>query len=80
MQVLVGRNPLQQLVGDRLVARLAGVAVRDAGGQLLERHVDDGVEQALGEQVALLVLAGAEATGHLLDAELLQLDGIDRRG
>ena len=53
VQVLVGRDALQQLVGDGLVARLAGVAVRHAGGELLERHVDDGVEQALGEHVAL---------------------------
>ena len=80
VQVLVGRHPLQQLVGDRLVARLAGVAVRNAGGQLLERHVDDGIEQALGEQVALLVLPRAEAACHLLEAECLQRDRIDGAG
>ena len=81
VQVLVGRNPLQQLVGDGLVARLTGVAMRDAGRQLLERHIDDRVEQALGEQICvalqLLVLAGGEATSNLLQAQLLELDGID---
>ena len=33
-----------------------------------------------GEQVALLVLAGAEAAGHLLEAQGLQRDRIDRAG
>ena len=31
-------------------------------------------------RLELLVLAGAEAAGHLLDAQLLELDGIDRAG
>ena len=80
VQVLIGRDAGQQLVGDRLVASLTGVAVRDAGGQLLEGHVDDRVEQALGEEVALLILAGAESARHLLDAQLLELERVDGAG
>ena len=38
VQVLVQRDPGQQLVGDRVPGDLAGVAVRDAGRQLLERR------------------------------------------
>ncbi|CPS36224.1 Uncharacterised protein [Mycobacteroides abscessus] len=68
MQVFVGGDALEQLVGDGLGAGLTGVAVRDASGQLLEGHVDHRVEQALGEEfvTALAVLAGGEAAGHLL--------------
>ena len=42
----VGSDALQQLVGDRIVAGLAGVLVADAGGQLLERHVRDRPQDA----------------------------------
>jgi len=55
-------------------------AVRDSGGEFLERHVDDRVEETLGEHLALLALAGAEPTGDLLDTQLLELDRIDRAG
>jgi len=80
VQVLVGGDARQQLIGDRIVAGLAGVAVRDAGRELLERHVHHRVEQALGEQVALLVLAGREATGDLLHAGDLEVHRIDGAG
>ena len=53
-----------------------GVAVGNAGGEFLERHVHDGVEETLGEEVALFALAGGEAAGHLLHAELLEFDRI----
>src|SRR5688572_12311167 len=39
VQVLVGRDTGQQLVGDRILGDLAGVAVRDPGGPLLEGEV-----------------------------------------
>ncbi|CPT65995.1 Uncharacterised protein [Mycobacteroides abscessus] len=68
VQVLVGGDALEQLVGDGLGAGLAGVAVRDAGGQFLEGHVDDRVEQALREGDVLAVLAGGEPACHLRDA------------
>ena len=58
VQVLVGGHPLEQLVGDRLVARLAGVAVRHPGGELLERHVDERIQHRLGPDRALTLLAG----------------------
>jgi hypothetical protein len=82
VQVLIGRNPLRQWVGDRLVASLAGVAVRHPGGQFLERHIDHGIEQAVGDEIALalVVLARRKAAGHLLDTQLLQLDRVDGAG
>jgi hypothetical protein len=85
VQVLVGRDPGHQLVGDRLAAGLAGVAVRDPGRQLLEGDIKDRVEDALGEQVILdlldlLVLAGAEAAGQRLHPQRLQLHRVDVAG
>ncbi|SKU12232.1 Uncharacterised protein [Mycobacteroides abscessus subsp. abscessus] len=68
VQVLVVGDVFEQLLRDRLGTRDPGVAVRDAGGQLLKGHVGHRVEQALGEEfvAALAVLAGGEAAGHLL--------------
>ena len=48
VEVLVGRHPLHDLVADRVVEQLAGVAVGDAGGQLLERDVDEAVGGGVG--------------------------------
>ena len=76
VEVLVIGDPRQQLLGHRLVARLAGVAVRHPGGEFLEADVHDRVEQRLGEQVTLHVLAGGEAPGHLLHPQFLEFHRI----
>ena len=55
MQVLVGGDALEHAVGDRVVARLTGVAVADAGRELLEGHVGDRVQQPDLVDVAVLV-------------------------
>src|SRR5215472_9173921 len=47
VQVLVHRDPGEQLLRDGVFAVTAGVAVRDAGGEFLEGHVGAGVEQRL---------------------------------
>ena len=45
--VLVGGHALHDLVAGLVVEQLAGVVVGDAGGQLLERDVDDAVGDAV---------------------------------
>ena len=47
VQVLVGGDPGQQLVADRVAGELAGVAVRDPGGELLERDVGQRADQVV---------------------------------
>ena len=43
VEVLVGGHPGHEVVADRIAEQLAGVAVGDAGGQLLQREVDEAV-------------------------------------
>ena len=48
VQVLVRGDPCEHPVRDRIAARLAGVAVGDAGGQFLEGHVRHRIEHRRG--------------------------------
>ena len=49
VQVLVGRHPGHEVVADRIAEQLAGVAMGDAGGQLLQGQVDEaGLRAATG--------------------------------
>ncbi len=87
MQVLVGRDALQHLVGDRVVAGLAGVAVADAGRELLEGHVRDRVEEAqfVGVLLELVDATGGRqhrvvAVGHVDHPGLFEGDGIHTAG
>ena len=73
MQVLVGGDALKHLVGNRLVAGLAGVAVADARREFLEGHVGDRVQQA----GVALVDGCAVTVCHVFHAEALELDGVD---
>ena len=45
--VLVGGDPLHDLVAGGVVEQLAGVVVGDAGGELLQRDVDEAVGRGL---------------------------------
>ncbi len=72
MEVLVLGDPREQLLRDRLVGELAGVAVGDAGGELLEGDVRAHVEQRL--------VAGVEARLHRLHPGPLELVGVDATG
>ena len=48
VEVLVSRHPLHDRIALAVGQRLARVVVSDAGGQLLERQVDDGVGERAG--------------------------------
>ena len=72
VQVLVGGDAGEQLVGDRVAGGLAGVPVRDAGRQLLEGDVGDRLERRL--------VAGVVAGGHVVHPGPLELDRVDAAG
>ena len=72
VQVLVGGDAGEQLVGDRVTGGLAGVPVRDAGRELLERDVRDRLERRL--------VAGVVAGGHVVHPGPLELDRVDAAG
>ncbi len=55
MQVLVGGDALEHPVSDRVIAGLAGVPMGDAGRELLEGHVGDGLQDA-GRTLAVVEL------------------------
>src|SRR4029079_18440218 len=72
VQVLVRGDPGEQLVCDWAPARLTGIPVRYAGGELLEADVGDALQQ--------LLVARAVSRGHVNHPEPLQLDRIDSAG
>ena len=72
VQVLVGGDAGQQLVGDRVAGGPAGVAVRDAGRQLLEGDVGERLERAL--------VPGVVAGGHVVHPGALERDRVDAAG
>ncbi len=69
MQVLVHRNPRQELLRDRVLGVAPGVAVRNASRELLERHVRAHVEQRL--------VAGLVARLHRQHPSPLELVRVD---
>ena len=69
VQVLVAADALHHLVADRVAEQCAGVAVRDAGGQLLQCEVDEPLVQRR---------VGGLAARHLRHARALELDRVDR--
>ncbi len=73
VQVLVVRDLRQQLLAERVTGEVAGVAVRDAGGELLEGHVRDRLQHALR-------VVGLEALRHVDHAGPLQLDRVHGPG
>ena len=72
MQVLVEGDPAHDGLACGILDVLAGVEVRDACGQLLERHVSEALKRVgrLGSQAAL----------HLGHARPLEAHGIDGAG
>ena len=72
VEVLVGGDPRHHLVAGRVVEQLAGVAVGDAGRQLLERDVDEAVRPTLGG-------SGTTPAAHLVHAGPLERDGSSDR-
>ncbi len=71
VQVLVGRDARQHAVADRVARLMTGVAVRDAGRELLEGDVRDRVQH----RVSVVRL---EALAHVLHAEGLELVRVHR--
>ena len=74
MQVLVGRDATHDRLAHRIVEQLAGVAVRDARRELLERDVDD----AVGEARRIGHDAGGDLQ-HPRPLELAEIDGARHR-
>ena len=72
VEVLVGRHPGHHLVADGVAEQLAGVAVGQPGGQLLQRHVD----QRVGRGGRL----GHDGARHLGHPAPLQLHGVQGPG
>ena len=73
VQVLVGGHPGQQLLAERVAGGLAGVAVRDPGGQLLERDVRQRVQH--------LVVVDVDVAGrHVRHPGPLQRHRVHRPG
>ena len=71
VEVLVGRDARQHAVADGVTGVVAGVAVRDAGGELLEGDVRDRVEH----RVPVVRL---EALAHVGHTELFELVRVHR--
>src|SRR5206468_2645262 len=69
VEVLIGGDSPHDVEPDLVVEQLAGVAVRDAGGELLKR----GVDQAVQERVELGTLAARD----LLHPAALEGNGVD---
>ena len=72
VQVLVGGDAAHDRRALRVVEQLARVAVRDAGGELLQRDVDDAVGDAVGVR--------HEPHRHLTHPRALELAHVDRTG
>ena len=70
--VLVGGDPRHHGVADRVADQLAGVAVGDPRGQLLEREVDEPVGRRLGVR--------GDPARNLGHAPALEVDRIDGPG
>ena len=70
VQVLVERDAREHLLGDRVARCASGVAMRDAGGEFLERHV--------GQPAKHAGMYCGEALTHVRHAQLLELDGVNR--
>ena len=73
VQVLVLRDPREQLLADGVLRVAAGVAVRDAGGELLERHVRHRVEH-------VEVVGAGEALRHVHHAFAFERHRVDGAG
>ena len=72
VEVLVGRDAAHDRGAHRVIEQLPGVAVRDAGGELLERDVDDAVGDARR--------VGHDPERHLQHPGALELAQVDRTG
>ena len=68
VEVLVERDALEELLGQRVTRRRAGIAMRDARGEFLEGDVRHAVQQAW--------MDGLEAGGHVHHARILERDRI----
>ncbi len=77
MQVLVGGDAGEQLLGERVLRVDAGVAVADPGRELLEADVRDHFELRLGDAVRAATVVGLLELAH---PPALELDGIDPAG
>ena len=79
VEVLVGGDPGQQSVGDRVTACFAGIAVADPGGELLEGDVRER-QQEVGFVTFFLFGGRSETVGHMRQPGLLKGDRIDSAG